>query len=69
MMWTVLDMAKYSKKALLARLCRGSERRGQKGACHTAQKGMLYRIGDLEKQLIVSQIFRQAVLKTVHKIL
>lgn len=43
--------------------------RGQKSACHTAQKGMLYRTGELKKQLIVSQIFRQAVLNTVNKIL
>lgn len=35
--------------------------RGQKGACHTAQKGMLYRTGELKKELIVSQILRQAV--------
>lgn len=43
--------------------------RGEAGRVHITQKGFLYRTGELEKQLIVSQIFRQAVLNTVHKIL
>lgn len=67
--WHCLYLLSASKNAVLLGLYRGCKRRGQKAAFLTAQEVILYRTGEQEKQLIVSQIFRQAVLSTVQKIL
>jgi len=67
--WHDMDNGRRCKKAVLPRLCRGCKRKDQKAAFHSAQEGILYRTGELERWLRASQIFRQAVLNTVHETL